>query len=108
MWSPVLFLAAFVQTAVPAADVAADAIQSTLERMKAESITDVPIRTIDAGGHNVGVAVIYRPAAPAIGGGAVHSEVTEVYYIIEGRGTLVTAGRWSILRSVSSTHGASS
>ena len=47
---------------------------------------------MDAGGHNVGVAVIYRPAATNIPGGAVHTKVTEVYYIVEGRGTLVTGG----------------
>lgn len=37
--------------------------------------------------------MIYRPVAEDIGGGAVHSEVTEVYYVIEGRGTLVTGGQ---------------
>ena len=92
MWSYVLFLAALIHTPIPAADVTADVIQSTATRMVAEGITDVPVRTIDAGGHNVGVAVIHRSAASDIPGGAVHTEVTEVYYIVEGRGTLVTGG----------------
>lgn len=92
MWSTLLFIVALAQEPIPAADVTAEVIQSTAERMKAEGITDVPIRTMDAGGHHVGVAVIYRPVAEDIGGGAVHSEVTEVYYVMEGRGILVTGG----------------
>ena len=92
MWSTLLFVVALAQTPVPAADVTADVIQSAVERMKAEGITDIPVRTMDAGGHNVGVAVIYRPAGTEIAGGASHTEVTEVYYVIEGRGTLVTGG----------------
>ncbi len=92
MWSTLLFVVALAQTPAPGADVTADVIQAAMERMKAEGITDSPVRTIDAGGHNVGVAVIYRPAATDIAGGVVHSEVTEVYHVLEGRGTLVTGG----------------
>jgi len=92
MWSTLLFVVALAQTAVPAADVTTDVIQSAVERMKAEGLTDIPVRTIDAGGHNIGVAVIYRPAAKDIAGGAVHDEVTEVYHVLGGRGTLVTGG----------------
>ena len=95
MWSTLWVVVALAQNPVPAADVTADVIQTAVERMKAEGITDVPVRTIDAGGHNVGVAVIYRPAATDIAGGAVHNEVTEVYYVIEGRGTRVTGGTLS-------------
>ena len=92
MWSTLWFMVALAQTPVPGADVTADVIQAAVERMKAEGITDSPVRTIDAGGYNVGVAVIYRPAATDIAGGVVHSEVTEVYHVLEGRGTLVTGG----------------
>lgn len=92
MWSTLLFVVALAQTPMPAVAVTAGVIQAEAERMKAEGITDIPIRTIDAGGHNVGVAVIYRPAATDIAGGVVHSEVTEVYHVLEGRGTLVTGG----------------
>ena len=87
-----MFVVALAQTPDPGADVTADVIQAAVERMKAEGLTDIPVRTIDAGGHNVGVAVIYRPAAKDIAGGAVHNEVTEVYHVLEGRGTLVTGG----------------
>ncbi len=92
MWSTLLLMVALAQTPVPGADVTADVIQAAVDRMKAEGITDLPVRTIDAGGHNVGVAVIYRPAATDIAGGVVHNEVTEVYHVLEGRGTLVTGG----------------
>ena len=92
MWSTLWFVVALAQAPAPGADVTADVIQATAERMKTEGITDIPVRTIDAGGHNVGVAVIYRRAAKDIAGGAVHNEVTEVYHVLEGRGTLVTGG----------------
>lgn len=92
MWSTLWLMVSLAQNSIPAADVKADVIQATAERMIAEQLVDIPLRTIDAGGHNVGVAVIYRPAATDIGGGAVHTEVSEVYYIIEGRGVLVTGG----------------
>ena len=77
---------------MPAADVTAQVIRSVAERAKAENIVDTPIRTVDAGGHHIGVALVYRPAATNIAGGAVHNEVTEIYHVLEGSATLVTGG----------------
>lgn len=92
MWSTLFLVVSMVQAPVPAMDVTADVIRATASRMKTEGLTDVPVRTMDAGGHNVGVAVVYRPTGTDIRGGAVHTEVTEVYHVLEGRGTLVTGG----------------
>jgi hypothetical protein len=67
-------------------------ILSVAER--AENIVDTPIRTVDAGGHHIGIGLVYRPAATNISGGAVHNEVTEIYHVIEGSATLPTGGTW--------------
>jgi mannose-6-phosphate isomerase-like protein (cupin superfamily) len=63
--------------------------------------TDQQLRVVDIGKYNVGVGILHRVAAPAGPGGAStppgvaglsHNQVTEVYYIISGSGTLVTGG----------------
>jgi mannose-6-phosphate isomerase-like protein (cupin superfamily) len=80
------------QTPIPATHVPAADIQATLERAIAERRTDTPIRTVDAGGHNVGIGLVHRRTGTNIPGGAVHTMVTEVYHVLEGSGTLVTGG----------------
>jgi mannose-6-phosphate isomerase-like protein (cupin superfamily) len=76
-----------------ATDVTAADIEAVLKQEIAakKPVVDTPIRVVDAGGHNVGIGLVYRPA-PAKGGGASHDKVTEVYHIIDGAGTLVTGG----------------
>lgn len=54
--------------------------------------SDTPIRTIDIGGPHVGVGVLYRALGASPSGSSSHDKVTEVYQIIEGKGTLVTGG----------------
>ncbi len=66
-------------------------IQSTLKGVPADSATDTPIHTVDAGKLNVGVAVVYR-SAKASQSAVAHDNVTEVYQILEGTGTLMTGG----------------
>ena len=80
---------------VPATDVKVNDIQATLKMEKAKlnvPVTDTPIRTVDAGGHNIGIGVVYRPKG-AKGGSASHDKVSEVYQVLEGSGTLVTGGK---------------
>ena len=89
-----VLLLAFPQSTanpIPATDVKAADIQATVKQEIANSTTDTPIRTVDAGGHTVSVAVVYRPKG-AKGGAAIHDKVTEVYQVLEGAGTLVTGG----------------
>jgi mannose-6-phosphate isomerase-like protein (cupin superfamily) len=56
--------------------------------------TDRQIRVVDLGKLNIAVGILHRtatkPGAPA--GAILHSQVTEVYYIVSGGGTLVTGG----------------
>jgi mannose-6-phosphate isomerase-like protein (cupin superfamily) len=87
----------FAQTAgnpIPATDVKSVDIQATLKRVMANpniAVSDTPLRTVDAGGHNVSIGVVYRPKG-AKGGAASHDKVSEVYQVLEGSATLVTGG----------------
>lgn len=94
MLSSLAFLLALWQAGaspIPATDVTAADIQATLKQAIAKKVTDIPIRTVDAGGHNVGIGLVHR-AKGAKGGSASHDKVTEVYHVLEGAGTLVTGG----------------
>jgi mannose-6-phosphate isomerase-like protein (cupin superfamily) len=79
---------------LPATYVTANDIQTTLEQAIASKTTDTPIRTVDAGGHHVGIGIVHRAksSGAAMLGSASHDQVTEVYQVLEGSGTLVTGG----------------
>src|SRR6058998_2132408 len=77
---------------LPATDVKASDIQATVKEEIAKKLTDVPIRTVDAGGHNVSVAVVHRAKGTNLTGMASHDKVSEVYSVTEGSGTFVTGG----------------
>jgi mannose-6-phosphate isomerase-like protein (cupin superfamily) len=85
--TPVIALA---QTkALPATDISAAEIQALLGPRKPGSLPN--IRVVDAGGHNVGVGVLYRTQdQPQTA--ALHYKVSEVYHVLKGSGTLVTGG----------------
>ena len=75
----------------PAIYIGAADIQATLKKAPAESVTDQAIRTVAVGNLNVGVGVVHRSAkAPQTS--IAHDELTEVYHILAGSGTLVTGG----------------
>lgn len=77
---------------IPATDISAADIQATLKQAIEKKITDIPIRTVDAGGHNIGLGLVHRPKGTNLVGGASHDLVSEVYHVLEGAGTLVTGG----------------
>jgi mannose-6-phosphate isomerase-like protein (cupin superfamily) len=77
---------------IPATDVSAADIEATLKEAIAKNVVDTPIRTVDAGGHNVGIGLVHRSKGTNLVGGAVHDVVTEVYHVLDGAGTLVTGG----------------
>ena len=63
-FAALLVLVQASSTSIPAVDVTGAEIQATLETAIANGVADTPIRTIDAGGHHVGVAIVHRgPAA---------------------------------------------
>jgi mannose-6-phosphate isomerase-like protein (cupin superfamily) len=78
--------------APPAVDIRAADVAAFLDALPPDQISDRAIRVADVGGYNVGVFGVFRPRDS--GGAAIRHEtsVTEVYYMVEGSGTLVTGG----------------
>lgn len=73
----------------PATDISAGEIQTLLGPHKPNTLPN--IRVVDAGGHNVGVGVLYRVEGETQTA-ALHYKVSEVYHVMKGSGTLVTGG----------------
>lgn len=89
----------YAQTPPPAVDVSAQAIEAFLDQLPADRISDLPIRVADVGGYKVGVYGVFRPRE--LPGDAIRHQtsVTEIYYMLEGTGTLVTDGSLTEERS---------
>ena len=90
----VLVFAQAAGSPIPATDVKSADIAATLKRVMVNpnvAVSDTPLRTVDAGGHNIGIGVVYRPKG-AKGAAASHDKVSEVYQVLEGSATLVTGG----------------
>jgi mannose-6-phosphate isomerase-like protein (cupin superfamily) len=94
----VLFVAATssgaAQTAPPpAVDITAAAAKAFIDKLPKDRISDLPIRVADVGGYKVGVYGVFRPRT--VPGGSIRHDtsVTEIYYMLEGTGTLVTGGK---------------
>src|SRR6266404_9160341 len=78
-----------------ATDVSAAEIQATVQKTASAPVSDQAIRVVSINGeYNVGVGVVHRAktAGRSPGGGIEHSQITEIYHIIEGNATLVTGG----------------
>jgi len=74
---------------LPAAVVSATEIEALMGPRKPNTLPN--IRVVDAGGHNVGIGILYR-AEGQTQNTAVHFKVSEVYHVMKGSGTLVTGG----------------
>ena len=77
---------------LPATDVTAAAMDAFISAMPKNAITDSPIRVVDVGGYRVGIFGVFRPKADPGDAIAHETRTTEVYYVLEGGGTLVTGG----------------
>jgi len=74
---------------------ATDVTRSAIDAVLKMAQTDQQLKVVDIGKYNVGVGVLHRGATHAAGAGVnglSHNQVTEVYYVISGSGTLVTGG----------------
>jgi mannose-6-phosphate isomerase-like protein (cupin superfamily) len=69
----------------------AEEIQAYIKKALAEKRVDQQARDVDIGKAQIGIGVVYRGKldAPAKDSVAEHDLVSEVYYIMEGTGTLV-------------------
>jgi mannose-6-phosphate isomerase-like protein (cupin superfamily) len=77
----------------PAVDVTAEAIKAFIDKLPQDRVSDLPIRVTDVGGYKVGVYGVFRPKASVQQAIRHETTVTEIYYMLEGSGTLVTGGR---------------
>lgn len=86
-----------------ATDVTAEEISAVLKNLKGG---DEEVRIVNVGKENFGVAVLRRGALKP--GATItalnHVQLTEVYYILSGSGTLVTGGEVSNVKPFPSTH----
>ena len=89
-----LLAAGALQAQAPqtATHVTADQIQTFLKALPRGATTDKPIRTVDTGGYRVGVFGVFRPKAGVQEAVLHETNVTEIYYMPEGSGTLTTGG----------------
>lgn len=76
----------------PAIDVLSTALDAVLQGAPKSSVSDIPIRVADMGGYNVGIYLVSRPKSSPQGAILHDARVSEVYYMLEGAGTLVTGG----------------
>jgi len=66
-------------------------LQAYLKRVPpATMVADQQVRAVDVGKSNVDVAVVYRGKLTGNSPVAEHDQVSEVYHVIDGAGTLVT------------------
>jgi mannose-6-phosphate isomerase-like protein (cupin superfamily) len=67
-------------------------IQAVFKQAPENGVTDKQIRSVSVGKGNVAVAAVYR-SAKGNNGSIEHDQVTEIYTIVEGSGTLVSGGK---------------
>ena len=88
--------AAFAQTGQRG--VATDIKKAEIDAL-AKSMSSMPggdellkVASINNGEYNVAVAVVHRAKAANIAAGLEHNEITEIYHVISGSGTMVSGG----------------
>jgi mannose-6-phosphate isomerase-like protein (cupin superfamily) len=78
-----------------ATDISKAEVEATVQKTASAAVSDQAIRVVSINGdYNVGVGVVHRAKtnATATGGSVEHSQITEVYHVIEGNATFVTGG----------------
>jgi mannose-6-phosphate isomerase-like protein (cupin superfamily) len=78
-----------------ATDVSSDDVQATIKKTASAAVSDQAIRVVNINGeYNVGVGVVHRArtTGPNAGAAIEHSQITEIYHVMEGNAMLVTGG----------------
>jgi mannose-6-phosphate isomerase-like protein (cupin superfamily) len=99
--SPVL-----AQTRGTATDIPNTNVQALAKSMSAMPGGDELLRVagINNGEYNVGVAVVHRAKAANIEASLEHHQITEIYHVISGSGTMVTGGTMENLKETADPH----
>jgi mannose-6-phosphate isomerase-like protein (cupin superfamily) len=81
-----------VHASLPAVDVTGADIQAFIKNLPRDAVSDRPIRVVDVGGYKLGTYGVFRPRTATQDAVLHETKMTEVYYMLEGAGTLVTGG----------------
>ena len=89
-----LFVAASAKAQAPmaATDITAAQVQAFIKDAPKDRNSDRPMRVVDTGGYRVGIFGVFRPKSAPPNATVHQTNVSEVYYMLEGAGTLVTGG----------------
>ena len=69
-----------------------DDIAAFLKALPQDAVSDKTIRSVDVGGYHVSVWAVLRPKGLAQDANLHQTKVSEIYYMLEGTGTLATGG----------------
>jgi quercetin dioxygenase-like cupin family protein len=75
-----------------ATDITRAEFMTVLKSMNPDGVSDQQIKVVDIGKYNVAVGILHR-SGKAKQSAIAHSQVTEIYYVIDGAGTFVTGGK---------------
>jgi mannose-6-phosphate isomerase-like protein (cupin superfamily) len=78
-----------------ATDISSSEIDALVKKTAADRVSDQAIRVVSINGeYNVSIGVVHRAKTSDknVPGSIEHSQITEIYHVIEGHGTLVTGG----------------
>jgi mannose-6-phosphate isomerase-like protein (cupin superfamily) len=75
-----------------ATDITRAEFATVLKSMNPDGVADQQIKVVDIGKYNVAVGILHR-SGKAKQNAIAHSQVTEIYYVIDGAGTFVTGGK---------------
>jgi len=82
---------------LPATLITAAQIEAHKKNMIGPRLTDVPMNMVQSGGgrdgHQVGISIVNRYKGQKNPNYAVHDDVAEVYYVLEGKGHMKLGGR---------------
>lgn len=85
----------FLSTTIWSQDITNAEIQASVQKTASAAVSDEQMRVIGINDeYNIGIGVVHRAKTTAQnrGVGIEHSQITEIYHVIEGNATLVTGG----------------
>lgn len=80
------------QAPTVATDITAAQVQAFIKDAPRDRNSDRPMRVVDAGGYRVGIFGVFRPKGTPPNATVHQTNVSEVYYMLDGAGMLVTGG----------------
>ena len=80
------------QAPMGATDITAAQVQAFIKDAPQDHNSDRPMRVIDTGGYRIGVFGAFRPKGVPPNATVHQTKVSEIYYVLDGAGMLVTGG----------------